>query len=97
MTRKRREFSTEFKEEAVNLVLEAGMGISEVAEDLDIGRSSLYNWVKQAEADRGNEASDCLTTSEREDLKRLRRENRILKEERLILKKAAAFFAKESQ
>lgn len=74
----------------MNLVLEAGMGISEVAADLDVGRSSLYNWVKQAEADRGNDSS-CITTSEHEELKRLRRENRILKEERLILKKAAAF------
>ncbi len=97
MKRKRRDFPSEFKEEAVNLVLEAGMGISEVAADLDVGRSSLYNWVKQAEADRGSESRDCITTSEHEELRRLRRENRILKEERLILKKAAAFFAKESQ
>jgi transposase len=92
--RKRRSFTEEFKAEAVSLVLDQGMSASQVARDLDLTLSSLRSWVEQAKADRGEGG---LTTDEKEELRRLRRENRELKMEREILKKAAAFFAKESK
>jgi transposase len=69
--------------------------VATVARDLDLTESSLRNWVEQAKADAGRGRPGALTTAEREELTRLRRENRILQEEREILKKAAAFFAKE--
>jgi transposase len=94
--RKRREFSDEFKAGAVRLVLDQGKSISQVARDLDLTLSALRNWVERARADRGNGKPGVLTTEEREELTRLRREVRTLRMERDILKKAAAFFAKES-
>lgn len=94
--RKRRAFSDEFRASAVRLVLEEGKSISEVARDLDLTPSGLGEWVKQAKADRGAGPPGAVTSSEREELTRLRQENRKLKMEREILKKAAAFFAKES-
>jgi transposase len=94
--KKRRVFSPEFKAEAVNVVHDSGKSISAVARDLDLTESSLRNWVKQAEIDAGRGSADALTTEEKEELRRLRRENKTLKMEREILKKAAAFFAKES-
>jgi transposase len=93
--RVRRSFTEEFKAGAVALVLDEGKTISQVARDLDLTTSSLAGWVKQARADR-SKGRTGLTTSEREELSRLRKENRELKMERAILKKAAAFFAKES-
>ena len=97
MARKRRTFSPEFKEETVALVLDKGMSVCRVARDLDIAESVIGRWVKQAKVDRGENPRGELTTDEKEELRKLRRENRILKEEREILKKAAAFFAKETQ
>jgi transposase len=97
MARKRRTFSPEFKEETVALVLDKGMSMRQVAHDLDIGESVIGRWVKQAKVDRGDNPRGDLTTEEKEELRKLRRENKILKEEREILKKAAAFFAKETQ
>jgi transposase len=97
MARKRRTFSPEFKEETVALVLDQGMSVSQVARDLDIGQTVLRNWVKQAKVDRGDNPGGALTTEEKEELRRLRRENKRLKQEREILKKAAVFFAKETQ
>lgn len=87
--------SWEFRQEAVNLVRNNGMTIKEAASDLGITYERLRRWVRQAEVDSGDR--EGLTTSEREELKKLRRENRILKEEREILKKAAAFFARETK
>ena len=95
--RSRRSFSEEFKAGAVRLVLEEGKTVSGAARDLDLTESSLRNWVEQARADRGKGKPGALTTAEREELARLRKENRILQEEREILKKAAAFFAKQSR
>ncbi len=87
-------YPAEFKLEAVRLVKESGRRISEVARDLGVTGESIRNWVRQHEIDNGER--EGLSTSEREELQRLRRETRILKEEREILKKAAAFFAQEN-
>ena len=92
--RSRRSFTEEFKVGAVRLVLEEGKTVGAVARDLDLTESSLRNWVEQARADR-SKGRTGLTTAEREELARLRKENRILQEERDILKKATAFFAKQ--
>ena len=94
--RARRVFSEEFRAGAVRLVLDEGKSAGTVARDLDMTESALRNWVAQARADRTKGKSGGLTTVEREELARLRRENRQLKLERDILKKAAAFFAKEN-
>ena len=78
------------------LVLDQGLSQSDVARDLDITRSALLRWIKEEEARREAPPEQRLTTGERKELERLRRENRVLREEKEILKKAAAFFAKES-
>lgn len=95
--RRRRKFTPEFREGAVALVLDEGRPISHVAEELDITHSGLSEWVKQAKANRGIGKPGVLTTVEKEELARLRKEVRELRIEREILKKAAAFFAKESK
>ena len=92
--RPRRQFDEEFQSQAVRLVLEEGKSVGAVARDLDLTASSLRNWVRRARADRTH-GKTGLTTAEREELARLRKENRILREEREILRKAAAFFATE--
>ena len=92
--RKRRKFTAEQKADAVRLAREVG-SIAQVARDLDLTDSALRLWVKQATIDEGNGPEGALTTEEKEELRRLRRENRTLKEERDFLKKAATFFAKE--
>jgi transposase len=94
--RKRRAFTTEFKAQAVRVVRESGKPISTVARELDLTETALRSWVRQAEVDAGRGAPGALTTDEREELGRLRREVRTLRMERDILKKATAFFAKES-
>jgi transposase len=93
--RPRRTFTDEFKQGAVALVLDEKKRVSDTARNLDVSESVLRNWVKQAEADR-SDGRTGLTTEERAELVRLRRENRVLRMERDILKKAAAFFAKEN-
>ena len=87
--RPRRTFTDEFKANAVRLVLDEGKSVGAAARDLDLTESSLRNWVERARADRTHGRTG-LTTAEREELARLRKENRILHEEREILKKAAA-------
>ncbi len=87
-------YPEEFKAEAVQLVRSfPEKSIRQLAPELGIADQTLRNWIKQAEIDRGQR--EGLTTQEREELRRLRRENKVLREEREILKKAAAFFAKE--
>ena len=94
--RARRQFTDEFMAGAVRLVLDEGKTIGAVARELDLTPSSLANWVRHAQADR-SKGRTGLTTAEREELARLRKELRIAQEEREILKKAAAFFAKQSR
>lgn len=89
-----RRYPPEFRSEAVRLVRHDGLSIAQVARDLGCARQSVVNWVEQAEIDDG--AREGLTTQEREELRQLRRENRVLRMEREILKKAAAWFAKET-
>ena len=92
----RRKFTDEFKGETVRLVLEGGRTAGAVARDLDLTESAVRNWVRQAQIEAGQGPEGALTKAEREELTRLRRENRRLRQEREILKKATAFFAKES-
>jgi transposase len=94
--RVRRQFSEEFKAGAVRLVLEESKTIGAVARELDLTASALSQWVKHAQAER-TKGKSGLMKEEREELARLRKEVRILAEERDILKKATAFFAKQSR
>ena len=95
--RARREFSVEFKTEAVRGILEGKTTVGEVARSLDVAPSVVSRWARQAKVDAGKGPKDALTTAEKQELARLRRENQQLRMEREILKKAAAFFAKESK
>ena len=92
--RRRRSFSEEFKRDAVALVLEEDRSIADVARSLGIGETNLGNWVRQARIDRGER--EGLTTSERAELVELRREVSRLRMERELLKRATAFWVKES-
>jgi transposase-like protein len=94
--RKRRAFTPEFKAETVRLIRESGKSIGAVARELDLTETAVRDWVRQAEVDAGRGRPGALTTEEREELARLRREVRTLRMERDILKKATAFFAKEN-
>jgi transposase-like protein len=94
--RQRRSFNPEFKAEAVRLCRVGDRNIRQVAKDLDLTETALRAWVKRSNVDAGQGPPGELTTAEREELTRLRRENKRLQMEREILKKAAAFFAKES-
>jgi transposase-like protein len=94
--RKRRKFTAQFKAEAVRLCQVGDRSVGQVARDLDLTETALREWVKLAEVDAGKGPPGALTTAERDELTRLRRENKRLQMEREILKKAAAFFAKES-
>ncbi len=94
--RARRKFTDEFKAGVVRLVLDEGKTAGAVARELDLTDSAVREWVARAQADRTKGTSGGLTTAEREELARLRKEVRELKLERDVLKKAAAFFAKES-
>jgi transposase len=92
--RARRSFTAEFKAETVELIRTSGRSIGQVCRDLDLSETAVRRWVAQTEVDAGRR--EGLTTAEREELARLRREVRVLREEREILQKAAAFFAKET-
>lgn len=94
MGKTRPPYPPEFRAEAVRLARSSGRPLSEIAGDLGCSTESLRYWVKQTRIDAGE--AEGLTSDEREELRRLRRENRLLREEREILKKAAAFFARES-
>ncbi len=94
MPRSRLPYPPEFRREAVQMV-RSGRSIKDVAESLGMTPQSLRNWVRQEQLDQ-HERDDGLTTDEREELRRLRRENARLKQERDLLKRAAAFFARET-
>ena len=90
--RQRRSFPEDFKREAVALVTEQGYKVSEAARSLDIHENVLRQWKRKYEQE---ETGETLSLDEREELKRLRRENRELRMEKEILKKASAYFARE--
>ena len=91
----RRKFTPEFKAEAIKLCSEPGQSIGKVAKNLDLTETALRTWVKQAKVDAGKGPAGALTTAEKAELAALRKENRQLRMEREILRKATAFFAKE--
>ena len=93
-TRSRRSFTDEFKRDAVALVIDEGCTVVDVARSLGVGEGTLGNWVRQARVDRGERAG--VTTSERTELAELRKENARLRMERDLLKRATAFWVKES-
>jgi len=93
--RRRRKFTAEFKAETVRLCRVGDRSIGQVAKDLDLTENALREWVKKADLEVGKGPPGALTQVEREELTRLRKENRRLLIERDILKKAAAFFARE--
>jgi transposase len=94
--RQRRSFTDEFKAGAVKLVLDQGKSVAAVARDLDLTASALQTWVDRARADR-SKGKTGLTTAEREELAKLRKEVRELRMERDILKEAAVIFAKHQR
>jgi transposase len=93
--RPRRSFSDEYKAEVVELCRNSDKSITEVAQDLGLTVSAVRRWVAQAEIDTGQRPG--MTTDEHAELVALRKENRVLREERDILKRATAFFAKETR
>lgn len=94
--RKRRAFSAEFKAEAVRLCRLGDRTIGQVAADLDLTETALRDWVKRASPEQASEGAAAMSTDERSELLELRKRVKRLEMEREILKKAAAFFAKES-
>ena len=96
MTKSQPSYTPEFRSEAVTLVRTSGKSVAAIARDLGVSDASLHAWVHQADVEAGRGHPGELTSAEREELRRLRRENKVLQQEREILKKAAAFFARET-
>jgi transposase len=95
MPRTRPPYPEEFRREAVGLIRSGQRSLAEASKSLGVSQQTLRNWLRQADVDAG--VAEGVTGEEREELRRLRREVRVLREEREILKKAAAFFAKENE
>jgi len=94
--RPRRSYTPEFKAEIVELCQRGDRSVGQVSRDFDLTETAVREWVKQAERDAGTR-HDGLSTAEREEISQLRRENRRLREDVEILKRATAFFAKETR
>ena len=95
--RKRRSYTREYKAEVVELIRKSGKSIGAVARDLDLTETAVRRWAAQAEIDSGGGPAGALTTAEREEFAALRKRVKTLEMEREILKKATAFFARESK
>ena len=95
MPKTRPPFPAEFRREAVKLMRDSDKPVPQLAKDLGVSENTLRNWSRQADVDAGGR--EGLTSEQLEELRRLRRENRTLQIEREVLKKAAAFFARESE
>ena len=95
--RARRSFTPEFKAEIVELCQRGDRSVGQVAKDFDLTETAVRQWLNQAERDAGTRADGGLTTSEKDELAQLRRENRRLREDVDILKRATAFFVKETR
>jgi transposase len=95
--RKRRSFTKAYKAEVIELIRKSGKSIGAIAKELDLTETAVRAWVRQAKVDAGQGPVGALTTAEREELAQLRRRVKTLEMEREILKKATAFFAKESK
>ncbi len=95
--RERRAYSAEYKAEVVELIRKSGKSVGAVARELDLTETAVRRWVQQAEIDSGGGRAGALTTAEREEFAQLRKRVKTLEMEREILKKATAFFAKESK
>jgi transposase len=95
--RARRSFTPEFKAEIVQLCQRGDRSIGRVARDFDLTETAVREWVRQAERDAGTRGDGGLTTAERQELLALRRENRRLQQDVEILKRATAFFVKETR
>ena len=95
LRRPRRSFPDEYKVEVIDLCRSSARSIAAVARDLDLSETAVRRWVNQAEVDAGRR--DGLSTAEREELARLRKEVRVLREERDILRRATVFFARETR
>jgi transposase len=93
--RRRRSFTPEFKAEIVDLCQRGDRSVGQVAKDFDLTETAVREWVKQAGRDTGTRSDGGLTSTERQELSELRRENRRLREDVEILKRATAFFVKE--
>jgi transposase len=95
--RPRRSFTSQFKAEIVELCQRGDRSVGQVARDFDLTETAVRDWVKQAERDAGTRVDGGLTSAEREELVQLRCECRRLREDVEILKRATAFFAKETR
>ena len=95
--RRRRSFTPEFKAEIVDLCQRGDRSVGQVAKDFDLTETAVREWVRQAERDSGARTDGALASTERQELAQLRRENRRLREDVEILKRATAFFAKETR
>ncbi len=95
--RKRRSFTKAYKAEVVALIRKSGKSVGGVSRELGLTETAVRRWVEQAEIDSGGGPAGALTTAEREELAQLRKRVKTLEMEREILKKATAFFAKESK
>ena len=95
MPRTRPPYPPEFRQEAIRLLRSGARSMQQLAVELGCSPQTLSNWLRQDQADRG-EREDVLSSEERQRLRELERENRVLRQEREILKRAAAFFARET-